>query len=274
MKFVANMHGNEVVGRETMILLIQYLCQNYGLDERVTRIVKSTRIHIMPSMNPDGYEISHEGDNQSIVGRPNANNVDLNRNFPDHYFQENQVQEVETAAVMNWIHQYPFVLSANLHGGALVVNYPFDDNINKKDGIANLTPDHKTFVLLAKAYASAHPLMKKGTQCSDSSEYFPEGITNGAVWYNVEGGMQDYNYLSSNCMEITIEMGCQKFPYASRLPQFWLDNKDSLLLFIEQVYSDIYYDLVNFFYCFKNIIVACKFYSNLRWLIRSTHIYV
>ena len=60
-KYVANMHGNEVVGREMLIFLAQYLCQNYGRNNTVTKIVNSTRIHLLPSMNPDGYEMSSEG---------------------------------------------------------------------------------------------------------------------------------------------------------------------------------------------------------------------
>jgi carboxypeptidase D len=60
-KYVANMHGNEVVGREVLLLLIKYLCENYGTDRRVTDIVNTTRIHIMPTMNPDGYESSNPG---------------------------------------------------------------------------------------------------------------------------------------------------------------------------------------------------------------------
>lgn len=79
------MHGNEVVGREMLLLLIKYLCENYGLNPRVTELLKTVRIHIMPSMNPDGYEKSTPGDAQSLVGRANAHNVDLNRNFPDQY---------------------------------------------------------------------------------------------------------------------------------------------------------------------------------------------
>ena len=85
MKYIANMHGNEVVGRELLLLLLKYLCDNYGTDERATRIVNEIRLHVMPSMNPDGYEISSLGDAAGVKGRNNAKNVDLNRDFPDQY---------------------------------------------------------------------------------------------------------------------------------------------------------------------------------------------
>ena len=50
------MHGNEVVGRELILNLMEYLLVNYDVIEDVKRIVDTTRIHLMPSMNPDGYE--------------------------------------------------------------------------------------------------------------------------------------------------------------------------------------------------------------------------
>ena len=57
-KYVANMHGDESVGRQLMIYLAQYLLANYGKDERVTKLVNTTDIHLMPSLNPVGYESS------------------------------------------------------------------------------------------------------------------------------------------------------------------------------------------------------------------------
>ena len=43
-KYVGNMHGNELVGREILIALAEYLVLNYGVDERVTRLLNSTEV--------------------------------------------------------------------------------------------------------------------------------------------------------------------------------------------------------------------------------------
>ena len=59
------MHGNEVVGREMLILLIKLFCDNYVTNPFLTSFVDNTRIHIMPTMNPDGYEKAHEGEHYS-----------------------------------------------------------------------------------------------------------------------------------------------------------------------------------------------------------------
>ncbi|KAG5333446.1 CBPD Carboxypeptidase, partial [Acromyrmex heyeri] len=246
-KYIGNMHGNEVVGREMLLLLLRYLCENYGTDVRVTRIVETIRLHVLPSMNPDGYEISKEGDVYGTKGRANAMDVDLNRNFPDYYVTNdvNRHQQPETKAVMDWIAKIPFVLSANLHGGALVANYPYDEGPeNLGSTIANPSPDNDVFRMLALIYSNAHPRMHLGQPCPPIvknpygaktvlEERFPEGITNGAAWYSLSGGMQDYNYFHSNDFEITLEIGCTKFPNASDLPNYWLENREPLLRFIE-----------------------------------------
>lgn len=91
-------------------------------------------------------------------GRENANGIDLNRNFPDQFrvTKDNEVQQPETTAVMRWILSEPFVLSANLHGGSLVANYPYDDNIEDKDGIYSKSPDDALFRKLASVYSNVN----------------------------------------------------------------------------------------------------------------------
>ncbi|XP_048836679.1 carboxypeptidase D [Brienomyrus brachyistius] len=239
-KYIANMHGNEVVGRELLLNLIEYLCRNYGSDTEVTWLVNNTRIHIMPSMNPDGYEVAKEGDVKGYIGRNNTNNIDLNRNFPDQFSSISEPRQPETIAVMKWLKNYPFVLSANLHGGSLVVNYPYDDGPQGTTTYSK-SPDDDVFKMVSLAYSQANPMMRKGHPCEAlyPNEYFKDGITNGAQWYNVAGGMQDWNYVNTNCFEVTIELGCVKYPSAAELPTYWEENRRSLLQFIHQVHRGV-----------------------------------
>ena len=187
-KYVGNMHGNEAVGREILIYLIQYLLENYEKDDRVTTLVKNTNIYIMPTMNPDGFENAKEGQCAGDIGRGNQNLVDLNRNFPDQFSgSPMKAIQPETRALMNWIEGQKFVLSANLHGGSVVASYPFDDSANHQmEGKYSAAPDDAVFKHLAHVYANNHRTMAKQNHCGDS---FQDGITNGAHWYDVPGNI-------------------------------------------------------------------------------------
>ncbi|XP_033111584.1 carboxypeptidase D-like [Anneissia japonica] len=237
-KYVGNMHGNEVVGREMLLLIIQYLCENYQRLPEITSLVDNTRIHIMPTMNPDGHEIAFADDGTDLVGRENANKIDLNRNFPDQFGKTTGAPQPETLAMIRWMQSYPFVLSANLHGGSLVANYPFDDNRNSSQTYSKC-PDDAVFRQISKAYSFAHPTMHLGHPCPTYPEYFKDGITNGAAWYNVQGGMQDWIYLHTSCFEISIEMGCDKYPHESDLPDYWEANRQPLLAYMLQVHKGV-----------------------------------
>ncbi|KAF5400079.1 Carboxypeptidase D [Paragonimus heterotremus] len=235
-KLIANIHGNEAVGRELLLRLGTLLCDNYGRHELVTMLLKHTQIHLLPSMNPDGFEVSNEGDVDGLVGRANEHERDLNRNFPDQFYHslENRIQEPETLAVMNWTLQRPFVLSASLHAGALVTVYPYDGSQNQT-AYYHATPDDATFRHLALVYSLAHKHMSSGqVRCHQDS--FPLGISNGNQWYPLYGGMQDWNYLHTGCMELTVELGCTKYPRASSLLDYWNDNKYALVVLLAEVH--------------------------------------
>lgn len=57
-KYVANMHGDETIGRQLLIYLAEYLVRNYGVVPEVTQLVDTTDIYLMPSMNPGSYYLS------------------------------------------------------------------------------------------------------------------------------------------------------------------------------------------------------------------------
>merc|ERR1711878_32932 len=124
----------------------------------------------------------------------------------------------------------------NMHGGDLVANYPYDEARGINPTEYSPSPDDETFRQIALTYSKNHPKMSDPTRpgCDQPQNQFAKqgGITNGAAWYTVEGGMQDFNYLSSNDFEITLELGCDKYPPASSLKSEWEDNKKSLLEFI------------------------------------------
>uniref|UniRef100_A0A671YPD9 Carboxypeptidase Z n=1 Tax=Sparus aurata TaxID=8175 RepID=A0A671YPD9_SPAAU len=265
-KLVGNMHGNEVLGRQLLIYLAQYLCSEYILgNQRIQTLINTTRIHLLASMNPDGYELAAaEGHlfNGWISGRANAQNIDLNRNFPDltSLFYRNRrsrhyrIDHIpipdaywfgkvapETYAVMKWIRALPFVQSASLHGGELVISYPFDFSRDvHEEKMFSPTPDEQAFKQLARTYADAHATMSNNdTDRCGASFYRTRGIINGALWYSFAGGMSDFNYLHTNCLEITVELGCDKFPSEAELYPEWKRNKEALLSFMESVHRGI-----------------------------------
>ena len=220
--FYGNMHGDETLGREMSLRLARELAVGYA--ERIPRVVallETTRIHILPSINPDGYELGQ---------RSNARAVDLNRNFPaEHSCQfaprSDAQREPETQHVMAFQRKLAPAFAANLHGGALVANYPLDDNANhlrKKTA----SDDDELFVKIAEAYAATHPTM------GDSKE-FENGAVNGASWYPVCGSIQDTAYVDHGTISLTLELGDIKSPRASSLQKEWGANKDALMQFAE-----------------------------------------
>jgi hypothetical protein len=214
-KYVANMHGDEIVGRELMIRLIEDLAKNYGNDSRITNILDSFQVYIMPSMNPDGA-MKHQ--------RSNANGTDLNRSFPDFTTSDNQNtmnrREPEVQAMMKFQAQHHFKLSANFHGGAEVVNYPYDTS-------ADVFPLENLVKTISLNYA------RKISYFWNSRE-FERGITNGYQWYEVDGGMQDWSYHWHGDLQVTIELTKTKWPNYSNVDRYYQDNRESLLGYIEE----------------------------------------
>lgn len=254
-RLVANIHGNEAVGRELIVHLAHYLLHAYQYDDRIKQIIDTTDISLVPSLNPDGYKNAKPGTCSGTGkrhGMYNEGDVDLNRDFPtvddwkrfltDYDYSVYPGRQPETLAMMQWSADQPFVLSADLHDGAVLVHYPFDFKLSRKSTEPNLTPDNDIFTYLASNYVNKHGTMKNNTQCFRRAD---GGMANGAEYQarnlkgKSHGSMKDFSYLFTNNLELSIEITCCKFPTRFFILREWENNKESLISYMEQVQMGI-----------------------------------
>lgn len=223
--YSGTMHGDETTGYVLLMRLIDYLLSNYGTNPKVTWLVDNLDIYIAPLANPDG---TYRGGNNSVNGatRYNANNVDLNRNYPDPavgLHPDGKAWQPETVAFMNLADDHHFILSANTHGGAEVVNYPWDTWVKRH-------PDTDWWILVSKEYADSCQFYGKPGYMSD----FGVGYTNGYDWYRAIGGRQDYMTYFQNGREFTLEISNTKLLPTNQLEDHWEYNYRSFMNYMYQ----------------------------------------
>ena len=215
-RYSSTIHGDEITGLVLCLNLAQYLVDKYGQAgfEDVTDLVDNYELHLLPLHNPDGMYLGQ---------RTNANAVDLNRNFLEPAGTHPSLQ-TENVAFVNHAQARRFVISINYHGGALVMNYPWDYTYT-------LAADNDAIVELCLEYSTRNLPMYNGS--------FPQGITNGAEWYVITGSLQDWSYDQTECIDITCEVSTTKWPSGSALPGYWSDNRDAMVAFARSARAGI-----------------------------------
>ena len=230
-------------------------CAHVSQDPRITRIIDETDISILPSLNPDGFDRATPGACSGTgkqAGMYNEGDKDINQDFPtwedyQRFIEDEDFnpfeggRQPETLAMMEWSVS-PFVLSANLHDGAVLVTYPYDHFQGKDELSPHLTPDNDIFHHLAETYTAHHPTMANRTKCFRRA---PGGYANGALWHSkntggaLSGSLKDFSYLFTSNLELSLELTCCKYPSSFFLLREWEYNKKSLLAYMEQVHMGI-----------------------------------
>lgn len=231
--YSSTIHGDETTGYIMMLRLIETLLTQQDLPE-VKNVLDNIDLFIAPNTNPDG---TYHGGNHTVNGatRSNAYGVDMNRNYPDPVdgpHPDGEDYAYETELMMQFAEDYQFTMAANYHGGAEVMNYPWDNNYERH-------ADDAWWQLISREYAD---LCQDAAQSTDPYYMTDEenGITNGADWYRIGGGRQDYMNYYQQCREITIECSTIKCPSASQLPTFWEYNYDAIFAYMNQVLCGIH----------------------------------
>lgn len=226
--YSSTIHGDEVTGYVMMLRLIDTLLRGYGNNPQYTDLMNTTLICINPLANPDGTY--HSGDNSiRRATRYNANNVDLNRNYPNPFAPAKATLQQENIYMIDYFDRHNFRLSANLHGGAEVMNYPWDSYTS----LQNPHPDRvwwenvcRRFVDTSRTYNASH-----------FNDTYSCGYTAGGDWYVITGGRQDYVNYYYNCLELTMEISTNKTLSSDQLPTYWNFLQHSFVNYIAEIHS-------------------------------------
>lgn len=235
----STMHGDETAGYVTLLRLAFELLDRYGSQAEITDLIDQTEVWINPLANPDG---TYFGGDDTVVsairflttedGRISW--VNPNRNFPDPRLGDHPNGNPwwpETVAMMDLAERRHFTLSANLHGGAELINYPWDTWCNRH-------PDDQWFFDLSLAWASAAQEDGPPGYLDDCREpacfggSCTPGVTNGADWYVVTGGRQDFMTYFHGSREVTVEISSTKLLPSDELETIWTANRRAVLNFI------------------------------------------
>jgi len=231
---MANIHGDEIVGRELLRLLTAEL-RGSRAD-----VLADVDVYMVPTMNPSGFDLCQ---------RRNAENKDLNRCFPDRcgttlHPQPNALGIVnwtagcpdstvpEIVAVKAWLAQIQPTAVVMLHGGAEIVSMPMDNSCTHRYGAYNATgldyPLHREWGL---SYASLNPRIR-------DLPVFVGGVTTGSGWYQLRGGLQDWALLAvgGTSASLTVEVSNEKSPEFSQIEAvYWPAAHEGLLALIAKV---------------------------------------
>jgi hypothetical protein len=214
--FLATHHAREWVATQMAMRLIKYLTSNFGSDSRVTDLLNTTEVWIIPVANPDGYQYTftnerlwrknlrdNDGNGEITV----ADGVDLNRNFESHWGLDEEGSspiwssgtyrgtvpnsEPETRAVVNFIQKkdFKFIISYHTHGNLIL--YPWGWQVK--------TASLDDPILVAQAGSDSNPAIWD----SRLDEGYNPGL--GADLYITNGDFTDWTYGEMGIPSHTVE---------------------------------------------------------------------
>jgi hypothetical protein len=197
--------------------LIKYLTTNYGTDPRVTKLLDTTEIWIIPVVNPDGYEYSftnerlwrknlrdNDGDGQITL----VDGVDINRNFDSKWGYDNEGSspiwptddyrgtdpnsEPETRVLIDFIERKDFKFIVSYHSYSNLILYPWGWQVK--------TPSLDDPIFVAQAGVDGNSAIFDHLL---DAEYNP-GV--GADLYITNGEFTDWAYTQHGIPSYTVEL--------------------------------------------------------------------
>jgi len=251
----ANIHARERAAGAMALQIIHWLVDGYGIDSRMTNIVNTREIFIVPMMNPDGVEYDAAGatyrqwrKNRQPIPGSSAIGIDLNRQFgymwacchgssdqptrptyhgPSPWFapEVRAYRDFIASRVIGGVQQIKGIIS--WHSAAHLVLWPYFFTKTDVPAGAMTVDDHTALVALGQRMAALNG-------------YKPE---QGSDLYIADGTETDWAYHEYGIFAFLFEMkkgaSNRYYPTPQELSADIRANRESVLLFLES--ADCYY---------------------------------
>lgn len=217
--FIGNHHAREWMSVEVPMYVINFLVDQYAVNQSVKDIVDHREIWVLPTVNPDGRVYDGGDDPTSyrnwrknrVLNDDGSRGVDPNRNYgyfwgaagasdipsSQVYRGKYPFSEKETRAVRDFCREHDFVFAASYHSFSQLILWPWG-------GTDNVTASDDLFT------AVAHGMADRMTNRAGSSHpgYTP---TKGSNLYFTSGDTTDWLYGELGVYAFTIELYPSQF---------------------------------------------------------------
>ena len=215
--FLHTSQAREWVSPDLALRLMRSLLNNHGTDERVTRLLDTTNLWVIPVQNPDGYQYTHtnerlwrknlrDNDGDGVI--TNNDGVDLNRNFGENWGRDDEGSsgltssntyrgpspnsEPETQAVTRFMKRHKFKFAISYHTFGNLILYPLGWQVQ--------TPSFDDGIFLAQAGTDDNPAIFD----SINNVGYDPGVS--ADLYITNGDFTDYAYGALGVPGYTVEL--------------------------------------------------------------------
>lgn len=195
-------HGDELITTEVLFTLTNELLAGYGVDSRLTKILDSRDIYIIPVVSPDSFDARERY----------VQKQDPNRSYPWPENTTNKTVDV-IQGMMDYTNKMKFTGSLDLHAYGRLVMYPWA--YTKKVPTASDEVTFKDLVL----------------SMSKENRYTAGQISK--TIYVAEGSSADYFYWKSGTRALAAELGKEKIPHYSKIPAIVLESREMIWTFLE-----------------------------------------
>ncbi|WP_455391929.1 M14 family metallopeptidase, partial [[Eubacterium] cellulosolvens] len=246
--FVGAHHGNELIGNEVAMYIIETLTEGYGGDPRITWLVDTHEIWVVPMLNPDGTEYTLNVDSWRKNRSPNyisevtpgpfdpkvyptSYGTDLNRNYdyewgdPEGssvYLQRSSTyagsepfSELETQAMRNLILAHNFSAYMDYHSGTELILYPWGYTPDP-------TPDDVIFQRIGEVF----------------TELTGFDTIQGYELYQTNGDAIDWIYSVTRTIAFTVELSDEFAPDENKV-ELIKDSQIKLPLYLTGISSNM-----------------------------------